>query len=218
MEFSQLYTDVRQFVTTTFAARDPFILGTLLALIVGGVIYVATYDPRYRDLPPQVPGWPIINQTLYHLQDDLATNAIKWAREYGEIYRTKSGTTNWIWLNSGEAVKEICDRRSAIYSSRHPTPMGSETASGGKRMLFMQYGERWRTVRSIVHRLLTPKMAKSYAPAQLYEAKQLSVDLLETPEGSPPYTETDGRLLHAQPAVCCQLDSPDCLRPKDPSV
>jgi cytochrome P450 len=65
-----------------------------------------------------------------------------------------------------------------------PTPMGSDTASGGKRMLFMQYGEQWRTLRSIVHRLLTPKMTRSYAPAQVYEAKQLSVDLLDHPEGT----------------------------------
>lgn len=31
-------------------------------------------------------------------------------------------------------------------------------------------------------KLLTPNMAKSYAPIQLYEAKQTSVNLLDTPE------------------------------------
>jgi hypothetical protein len=35
-----------------------------------------------------------------------------------------------------------------------------------------------------VHRLLTSKMTKSCAPAQLYEAKKLSVDLLDRPDGS----------------------------------
>src|ERR1700709_1331421 len=64
-------------------------------------------DPRLKHLPPKVPGLPVINQTFYHMQDDLATNAIKWTREYGEIYRTRTGTTDWIWLNSGEAIKEI---------------------------------------------------------------------------------------------------------------
>jgi cytochrome P450 len=157
-------------------------------MLLAVLIYVSgTYDKRYRHLPPQVPGWPIINQTLYHLQDDLATDAIKWTREYGEIFRTKSGLTNWIWLNSGEAVKEIIDRKSAIYSSRHRTPLGFESASGGRRVNFMPYGERWRTLRSIIHRLLTPAMTKSYSPAQLYEAKQLSVDLLDSPEGNYPY-------------------------------
>lgn len=160
------------------------VISSLLLLFL--IYYLATYDPRLRSLPPKVRGYPLINQTLYHLQDDLATNAIAWSRQYGEIYRTKSGTTNWIWLNSGEAVKELCDRKSVVYSSRMPTPMGSEAASGGRRMLFMEYGERWRMCRGIVHRLLTPRMTGSYAPAQTYEAKQLSVDLLDQPEGQSP--------------------------------
>jgi len=174
-------------------------LAILISVILVPLLYyILTYDPRLRSLPPKVRGYPIINQTLYHLQDDLATNAILWSRQYGEIYRTKSGTTNWIWLNSGEAVKELCDRKSAIYSSRMPTPMGSDTASGGRRMLFMQYGERWRTLRSIVHRLLTPRMVKSYAPAQSFEAKQLSVDLLDQPEGKLLHRAvSDGRFLYA---------------------
>lgn len=158
-------------------------LGSVLA-ILGLIIYRFLYrDKRSRHLPPKVPGLPIINQTLYHMQDDLATNAIKWAREYGEIYRTRTGTTDWIWLNSGEAVKEIIDRKSAIYSSRLINPMGFEAASGGRRVVFMPRGKQWRTIRGIIHRLLTPKAAKSYAPIQVYEAKQLSTDLLDTPQG-----------------------------------
>jgi len=38
-----------------------------------------------------------------------------------------SGNTMFIWLNSN--VKELYDRRSGIYSSRHPRPM-VERASG----------------------------------------------------------------------------------------
>ena len=61
--------------------------------------------------------------------------------------------------------------------------MGLEAASGGKRVVFMPRGKQWRTIRGIIHRLLTPKAAKSYAPIQSIEAKQLSVDLLDTPQG-----------------------------------
>src|SRR5579859_7527206 len=75
------------------------LISSLLLLYL--IYYYATFDPRLRSLPPKVRGWPLLNQTLYHLNDDLATNAIAWSRQYGEIYRTKSGTTNWIWLNSG---------------------------------------------------------------------------------------------------------------------
>jgi hypothetical protein len=161
-----------------------FVIASVLATL--GLIFYRLWfeDKRLRSLPPKVPGLPIINQTFYHMQDDLATNAIKWTREYGEIYRTRTGTTDWIWLNSGEAIKEIIDRKSAIYSSRLLNPMGFEAASGGKRVVFMPRGKQWRTIRGIIHKLLTPKAAKSYAPIQSFEAKQLSVDLLDTPQGN----------------------------------
>ena len=53
-------------------------------------------------------------------------------------------------------MKELIDRRSAIYSSRHPQPM-VERAGGGKRMVFMPYGKDWRAIRNIVHRVRAPR-------------------------------------------------------------
>jgi len=167
-----------------FQSQGVFFAAVLFAL---GFIFVGyrwyNYDPRRKHLPPKVPGLPILNNTLYHMQDDLATNAIRWTQDYGEIYRTRTGTSDWIWLNSGEAVKELIDRKSGVFSSRSLNPMGFEAASGGRRLVFMPYGKKWRTLRTIVHKLLTPNMAKSYAPIQEFEAKQLSVDLLDKPEG-----------------------------------
>ena len=62
-----------------------FVIASVLATL--GLIFHRIWfeDKRLRSLPPKVPGLPIINQTFYHMQDDLATNAIKWTREYGEI-------------------------------------------------------------------------------------------------------------------------------------
>jgi len=62
--------------------------------------------------------------------------------------------------------------------------MGSEVASGGKRLVFMPHGKKWRTARTIFHQLSTPAMANAYAPIQVFEAKQLSVDLLNSPQGT----------------------------------
>jgi cytochrome P450 len=159
-------------------------LAILIPVFLAYYTLVSTSDPRRKHMPPAPPAFPIINHSIYHMQDDTITNAIKWSRKYGEIYRTRAGATDYIWLNSPESVKEIIDRKSAIYSSRPPMPMASEAASGGRRVVNMAHGKQWRTIRTIIHRLLTPNMSKSYAPAQLYEAKQLSVDLLDKPEGT----------------------------------
>jgi len=74
------------------------------------------------------------------------------------------------------------DRQGAIYSSRHPQPLVLDVASAGKRIKFMSYGRDWRALRNIFHRLLTPQMSRSYTSTQTFEAKQLSVDLLENPQ------------------------------------
>jgi hypothetical protein len=89
------------------------------------------------------------------LQEDPTGQLIEWGKEYGEIFRTTSATTTFIWLNSRKALKELIDRRSAIYSSRHPQPLVFDIVSGGKRIVFMPYGKAWRSLRNIIHRVVT---------------------------------------------------------------
>jgi hypothetical protein len=135
-------------ITTYLDWRALFVLPVVL------VIYrLSTRDPRRKHLPPQVRGWPIINQTFLQLKDDPTGLLRQWAKEYGEIFMTKSATTTFIWLNSMESVKELFDRRSNIYSDRQALPMALDAASGGNRITFMRYGKRWRTVRAILHKV-----------------------------------------------------------------
>ena len=125
----------------------------LAILIVSAVAYKRwTRDPRLAHLPPHVRGWPIINQTLDQMKDNPIPNVINWAQKHGELFTTTSGTSRFIWVNSRKAFKELIDRRSAIYSSRHAQPMVNR-ASGGKRMVFMPYGRDWRAIRNIIHRV-----------------------------------------------------------------
>ncbi|KAF2119273.1 cytochrome P450 [Lophiotrema nucula] len=162
-------------------AGTSFVPLTILGLII---LYLYTFgkrDPRRKQLPPKVKGWPVINQTFLQQIDNTPPILQRWGREYGEIFRTRAGTTDFVWLNSKEAVKELFDRRSAIYSSRQPMPMAFDCATGGKRVTFAPYGKSWRASRQIFHKVLTPKMADDYSVIQLFESKQLSVDLLEKP-------------------------------------
>ncbi|KUL87183.1 hypothetical protein ZTR_05628 [Talaromyces verruculosus] len=61
-------------------------------------------------------------------------------------------------------------------------PMACDTASQGKRMVYLPYGKEWRKSRTIFHKVLTEKMAEVYSVIQDFEAKQLSVDLLDNPK------------------------------------
>ena len=64
----------------------------------------------------------------------------KWAEEYGDVYSLILGTNVWIVLSSDEAIKELLDRRSGIYSSRLDMYVGQTLCSDGMRLLMMQYG------------------------------------------------------------------------------
>jgi hypothetical protein len=136
-----------------FHDLHPMLIGVVVLLGVYLINRFFLSDPRRKHLPPIVPGPPIINHTFIHLEQEFPWRLTKWAEEYGEIFRTKSAATDFIWLSSPRAVKDIIDRKSAIYSSRQPQPMALGAASGGKRMTFMPKSKRWRTLRAIIHRV-----------------------------------------------------------------
>ncbi|KAF7553267.1 hypothetical protein G7Z17_g3760 [Cylindrodendrum hubeiense] len=101
----------------------------------------------------------------------------RWADEYGELFKVQLGWENWVFVNSPEAVREIFDKQSAMTSGRAPMPVASDLLSGGNRLLLLTYGQKWRKMRTIVHKLLTPKASDAYKPSQAFEAKQLIYDI-----------------------------------------
>lgn len=91
---------------------------------------------RPKGLPPGPPTIPILGnihqipKKYQHLQFE------KWAREYGPIYSVILGTKVMIVLSSDQAIKDLLDKRSNIYSSRPEMYLG-QIVSGGFRMLLM---------------------------------------------------------------------------------
>lgn len=155
--------------------------GFSLAIIF--IVYLTSRDPRRKHLPPGPKGLPIIGNTLQLPQgDEVSQVIIDWAKKYGELFHIKLGMTDYIYLNTPEAVKELMDKKSNIYSSRHAMPMALDTVSDGNRMLFMGYTKQWRDLRKIMHSILTSTQAVNYQPIQLYETRQMCVDLLDEPD------------------------------------
>lgn len=155
----------------------PFAAGSLLIVL----LYVATKNtrkpPNGLQSVPGPKGLPIIGNTL-QLGPQPQKMLKIWAREYGEAFQIRMGWENWVFLNSPQAVKDILDKQSAITSGRPPMPVASDIVSGGMRFLLMSYSPTWRTLRAIVHKLLTPKVSNTFTPSQEFEAKQLVYDIL----------------------------------------
>ncbi|KXJ87807.1 cytochrome P450 [Microdochium bolleyi] len=140
-------------------------------------------DRRRSKLPPGPKGWPIIGN-LFDFSDSekVRGNVISWAHKYGDVFYTKMGGTDYVWLSSPKAVKDLLDKKSAIYSSRPYMPLAQDVASGKSRQLFMAYGPEWRGVRKHSHTLLNQTTANSYRPIQDFESKVVLHDLLEQPD------------------------------------
>ncbi|KAH7093668.1 putative O-methylsterigmatocystin oxidoreductase [Paraphoma chrysanthemicola] len=154
----------------------------LFASVISIILYIfiATFQSRDRKALATIPGprgLPIIGNTLQFGQNPHR-RCQEWAAQYGELFKIRLGWENWVFLNSPEAVKEILDKQSAITSGRQPMPVLSDLVSGGKRFLFMTYSPQWRKLRTIVHKLLTPKVSSLFKPSQEFEAKQLLFDIL----------------------------------------
>ncbi|KAH6972735.1 cytochrome P450 [Ilyonectria destructans] len=160
---------------------------SLIALLVAAVILlVKNVVARYRfnskfKLPPEIPGWPIIGNTL-----DVPFPGGVWghemAKRHGEMFTCRLGGKVMVFLNSARVVSDLLEKRATIYSSRPYRPMAQDIASGGARMLLMGHTNRWRTQRKIMHAILNGQQAESkFIPFEELEVRQLVWDYLHTP-------------------------------------
>ncbi|KAK5445145.1 hypothetical protein LTS15_010236 [Exophiala xenobiotica] len=87
-----------------------------------------------------------------------------------------------IVLSSDVAVKDLLDKKSAIYSDRPDMFIGQKIASGNLRLVVMRYGDNWRMIHRMIHNILNIKAAVTYLPYQDLENKILLAGLLDTPD------------------------------------
>ncbi len=160
-------------------AAFPFILVCLYLYVTPNVLK----DSRRRHLPPGPKGLPFIGNML-DLANPEAVRAkvVAWNKTFGDVFYTRIGGTDYIWLSTPQSVKELLDKKSSLYSSRPPAPLAQDVASGGRRQLFMEYGPKYRVVRKISHALLNINKTVSYQPVQDFESKQLMYDIMHDPE------------------------------------
>ncbi|KAH7345895.1 cytochrome P450 76C3 [Pyrenochaeta sp. MPI-SDFR-AT-0127] len=155
-----------------------------IALIVLSLAVYFLYTRYKNRLPPgtrHAPGpasLPIVGNA-HQLGGQPHQQITAWAREYGEVYKIRLGWNDWYMICSPDACKSVLDKQSAFTSSRAPSPVASETLSGGMRFLFQQYGPEWRKLRTVSHKLLTPAVSATFKPSQEFEAKMLLEEVLK---------------------------------------
>jgi hypothetical protein len=114
-----------------------FAFYALLAVLVAVAIYgLSSIGRRPADYPPGPPTLPLIGNLHLMPKEKPHLQFQKWAEEYGPVYSLILGTKVMVVLSSDQAVKDLLDKRSGIYSSRPEMYLG-QVVSNGCRMLFM---------------------------------------------------------------------------------
>ncbi|KAJ3486355.1 hypothetical protein NLJ89_g11818 [Agrocybe chaxingu] len=86
-----------------------------------------------------------------------------------------------IVLDSAEAVNELMEKRSSVYSGRARMPMINELMGWNFNFGFMQYGERWRRHRRLMHHAFHPSAALRFRPHTMRAARNLLNSFLDNP-------------------------------------
>lgn len=109
----------------------------LLVALIAALWRLSLIGQRPKDYPPGPPTLPILGnlhqipKARRHIQFE------KWARQYGPVYSLILGTKVMIVLNTEDAIRELVDKRGAIYASRPESFIAQDTISGGLRILWM---------------------------------------------------------------------------------
>ncbi|GJE84150.1 cytochrome P450 [Phanerochaete sordida] len=157
-------------------------LGVLAALLVAAVALQAYLRRRRYRLPPGPKGLPVLGNK-YDIPEKYEWLAYeRWGREFGSdvIYLNFVGTPV-IVLNSMQAINDLLEKRSAIYSDRPVTVMAYELVGIDRNFGFIPYGDVWREHRRLFHQYFRLDMVPHYHARMLKHTKDLLRLLLATP-------------------------------------
>lgn len=147
--------------------------------------YFSPIYPSCRSLtrPPGPPTLPIIGNLHQIPTKRTHLKFTEWARTYGGIFSLKMGPGTTIVLTEPRLIKQLLDKKSTIYSHR-PASYPGTIIAGSDHLLLMQYGDRWRTCRKLVHQFFMETMVvKHHVEVVNAEAVQMLHDFVMQPEG-----------------------------------
>ncbi|KAF5329353.1 hypothetical protein D9619_008931 [Psilocybe cf. subviscida] len=157
-------------------------IGAVLVYLGYRLVSGALSRRKSLPLPPSPKGAvPLLGHALILPQKNEWKVYDRWCKDLGTdvVCLTAAGTTLIVLANC-QAAFDLLEQRSAIYSGRARMPMVNELMGWGFNLTFMDYGERWRRSRKLVHHAFHPTVISKYHSLQLRVARDLLHKLRDT--------------------------------------
>ncbi|KAJ7176250.1 cytochrome P450 [Mycena crocata] len=147
----------------------PLAIGTPVWGLVG--LAVLLYGIRWNrkrsqlPLPPGPKKLPLVGNLFDIPAQRQWLRYLEWSREFdSDVIHLNVAGTSIIVLSSIEAIRELFDKRSSLYSDRSRLPMINELMGWDFSMGFMKYGDLWRSHRKMVHDAFNVRAVHQFSP------------------------------------------------------
>ncbi|XRM49279.1 hypothetical protein ABZX51_012154 [Aspergillus tubingensis] len=149
------------------------------------VVLRATFNSwrLQRKLPPGPPVAPSIENILQLPRVRAHHKFTEWAKTYGGLYSFHIGPATAAVVTNRALVKDLFDKRSALYSSRPTSHVGQNIITGSDHLLVMDYSDNWRLFRKTMNQHFSASMCeKTHVHLLEAEHTQMMRDFLLHPE------------------------------------
>ncbi|KAJ6546378.1 cytochrome P450 [Mycena sp. CBHHK59/15] len=157
-----------------------------ILLSVALVLFLTLLTPRVwktrKNLPPGPPGLPLIGNLLQIPFNVPWVTYKSWARKYGDIIHVSVVGQPLMFLTSPQAVTELFEKRSAIYSDRPELVFCGDLVGYKDSLPLCRYGGRLREHRKLAAEALGPRNTSSWRAIEETKVKNFLGELLETPD------------------------------------
>ncbi|KAK0466477.1 cytochrome P450 [Armillaria novae-zelandiae] len=165
-----------------------WVLALLSCVVTGLLVVYLRSRSLFRSLPPGPPGHWLVGNDIPTKRAFLKYE--EWTKEYGPVYSLTRFGKVYIVVGRYDAAVELMEKGGTQTSDRPRAIAASDTFSGGLRSILLNDTPRWRTLNRAFHSHLKTNRAAAYEPIQLYHAKRMILNILDSPEKFTTHTKT----------------------------
>ncbi|KAH9925313.1 cytochrome P450 [Fomitopsis serialis] len=123
----------------------------VILCLVSLLAYVySVRNRRQLSVPPGPRGIPLLGNALQLPKERNWLTFAEWAKTYGPVIHVSIISSSIIVLSSREAISDLLEKRSLMYSDRPVVPMAGELAGMEQFTAMAPYGQRHREGRKLI--------------------------------------------------------------------